>query len=439
MGSSRLRVFVAGEYCGELVEDGHGTLSFTYSKSYMGVPLSMSMPVGLARYGDRVVRPYLMGLLPDDQATRATLGALHGISGDNPFRLLSVIGLDCPGAVQICPEGVDPSQECAGGDLRELSDEEISARLAEIREDAAAAWTGSSRREGHWSLGGCQAKLALRYWDGRWYECLGTAATTHILKPGVVGYERQALVEYLSMRIARELELPVAEVSYMRFSGEEAVVIGRYDRAVLPDGSVQRIHQEDLCQALGVSPAAKYADQGGPTTPRVIELLRHTGKNAKENIYRFILYLFFNYLIGATDAHAKNHSLLHIDADDVRLAPLYDVASIAPYQSLSPRRRKPLRAALSIGGENRFGMVGLAQVKHMVATNNLLDVGLDESLLAGRLSMMAEIVPRATENVVARAKDEGIEGFDDLAPVLVGEIAANCRRTLDLLAGASRL
>ena len=76
-----------------------------------------------------------------------------------------------------------------------------------------------------------------------------------------------------------------------------------------------------------------------------------------------ILYLFFNYLIGATDAHAKNHALLHVGRDDVRLAPLYDVASMAPYRSLAPTQRKPLRAALSIGGENRFGMVGSRNVE----------------------------------------------------------------------------
>ena len=81
---------------------------------------------------------------------------------------------------------------------------------------------------------------------------------------------------------------------YRLFGGEEAIVVTRYDRAFDAEGVVHRIHQEDLCQALGVSPSVKYAEQGGPSTPQVLALLRKTGDNARENVYRFILYLSEN-------------------------------------------------------------------------------------------------------------------------------------------------
>lgn len=65
--NNTLEVYISGAPCGVLSEDKHGAISFTYYRNYKGVPLSLSMPVGLAQYKDRVVRPFLMGLLPDDE------------------------------------------------------------------------------------------------------------------------------------------------------------------------------------------------------------------------------------------------------------------------------------------------------------------------------------------------------------------------------------
>lgn len=430
--SHELKVSIAGTPCGLLREDSHGALSFEYLPEYRGVPLSLSMPIGLATYGDRVVRPYLMGLLPDSETTRASIAATYGISGDNPFRLLGAIGLDCPGAVQIFnPENIQSSSQ--DDELIPISDAEISVKLSAIQQDAAAAWTGKPRIEGHWSLGGCQAKIALRQQGKQWFECPGAFATTHILKPGIEGMNHQALVEYLSMRIADTIGLPTAHVTYRFFQDAPAIVIERYDRQVSSDGNVIRIHQEDLCQALSVSPTCKYAEQGGPTTPQIIDLLKRTGVNAKDNVYRFVLYLFFNYLIGATDAHAKNHSLLFEDARNIILAPLYDVASIAPYRSLTPSKRQPLRAALSIGGENRFGMLDAKHVTKMVRNCELETLGLDSNLLIGRLRTMAQLIPDATDGVIEQAKALDPAGVESIGPGMSCEIHSNCSRTLALL------
>lgn len=135
--------------------------------------------------------------------------------------------------------------------------------------------------------------------------------------------------------------LPAASVEYLSFGSERAISIQRCDRISNTDGAVTRIHQEDLCQALGIDPSRKYAEQGGPSSPDVLALLGTTNANSDNNLRLFVLYLLFNYLIGATDAHAKNHSVLLGARDTTLLAPLYDVASIAPYQSLFPRQRNP--------------------------------------------------------------------------------------------------
>lgn len=428
---SKLAVLIGNTRCGTLTEARTGSLEFKYDPDYCGIPLSVSMPVGLAAYGDRIVRPYLMGLLPDEEQTRAAIGAKYGISGDNPFRLLARIGRDCPGAVQVLAEN-DVSNLSDQGNLIELSDADVSRILSEIRESSASAWTDQDGLGGRWSLGGCQAKIALCCRDGHWFRCEGSSPSTHILKPGVAGMEHQALVEYLSMRTAAIAGLPVANASFKCFDGEWAIVVERYDRHY--DGeAIERIHQEDFCQALSVSPLRKYADQGGPNTPQIITLLKETGARSRENVYRFALYLFFNYLIGATDAHAKNHSLVFPSAGEIRLAPLYDVASIAPYRSLSPRQRKPLRAALSIGGENRFGHVKSNDVEKMVANCELEELGLSADMLIDRFRTMAEVVPRAVAEAVDRAIGQGLPGAAEIGEPLKREISENCTRTLSNL------
>lgn len=426
-----LDIYIDETLCGTLREDAYGQLSFEYARGYRGVPLSLSMPVGLECYGDRIVRPYLMGLLPDEASTRNFIASQHDISGNNPFRLLEIIGHDCPGAIRAYSHGSFPPTGNAIYNLTKLREADIESILASLRDNAASAWTDDPLSNGHWSLAGCQAKIALRFERGCWYRCDGAAASTHILKPGVTGYDNQALIEHISMQTARFAGLPVARTRHQTFGSESGIIVERYDRARDNAGHIVRIHQEDFCQVMGISPDAKYAEQGGPTTPRIVEMLKTTGKNARENVYRFILYLFFNYLIGATDAHGKNHSLVHIAPGDTRIAPLYDVASIAPYETLAPRKRKPLRSALSIGGENRFGEVGRKNIEKMVYSCQLEEMDLDAEMLCDRFAKMAKVIPEATQSAIEEARRERLQGIDDVADAMQREIAANCTRSLE--------
>ncbi len=326
MTAGVLDVLIAGKLAGTLSQDGAGSLSFAYERGYRGVPLSSSMPLSTRPYRDKVVLPYLWGLLPEDPAARRHVAADAGISPNNPFALLGVIGLDCPGAVQFVPQGSDA---CRDERLVAVSDAEIARRLATGRQDGAG-WIASNE---HWSLGGQQSKFALRRMDGGWYSCEGSAATTHILKSGVRGLVHQALNKYVCMRLAASLGVPAASVEYLEFEGESgvepAIVIERYDRLV-EGGSVTRIHQEDLCQALGCLPDNKYTMYGGPSCAEVLEILTSTGPTAQANAAGFLQMLFLNYLLAATDAHAKNYSIMLAADGSHRLAPMYDVASIAP-------------------------------------------------------------------------------------------------------------
>lgn len=67
------------------------------------------------------------------------------------------------------------------------------------------------------------------------------------------------------MRAAAALGVEVAHTEFADFRGQVALVVERFDRVQLPDGSVQRIHQQDMCQALGRASESKYEQDGGPT------------------------------------------------------------------------------------------------------------------------------------------------------------------------------
>ena len=426
-----LLLYIAGSIAGHVLQDENGALSFTYEPSYSGSPVSLSMPIAPIVYPQRIIRPYLQGLLPDDPSVRADIADRYNCSGENPFALLAHIGLDCPGAVQLVPDDATHLVESRSGSLVELSDSDLEERLRLLRERASSPWAAS--REGRWSLGGAQSKMALRYQNGRWYDCEGSEPTTHILKPGVNGYDNQALDEYLCQRVASEMGLPAAQVEYLTFGSEHAVSIKRYDRASSEDGTVTRVHQEDLCQALSVDPSRKYAEQGGPSSPDVLALLGTTGTDGPRNLRLFVLYLLFNYLMGATDAHAKNYSILLGTGGTALLAPLYDVASIAPYQSLSPRRRKPLRAAMAIGGENRFGMLGSKHLEQLSHDENLVAAGITREWITSSAERMATEVPSALQSVLVETSEACLVGIEQVGPALMREIGANCRRFLERL------
>lgn len=413
--TGRLGVYIAGVRAGVLDRDARGGETFAYEPGYAGVPLSLPMPLSAETYGRAAVRPFLFGLLPDSRETRRELGRRHGVSGENPLALLEHIGLDCPGAVQVCPDESPELLERTDS-LVALSESDVAMRLRDLNRSDDASWILDDE---HWSLGGTQGKFAIRLRGDAWFRCEGSAATTHIVKPGITRLKYQALDEYASMRLARVVGLPAASVAYRNFEDEPAIVVARFDRRELPDGSVVRIHQEDMCQALSVMPDHKYTFEGGPAAADILALLGKADPTGR-SVRSFVLMLFFNYLIGASDAHAKNYSVLLGPDGAVALAPLYDVASILPYENSS---RIEARAAMGIGGENRFGRVGGGAVRRFARQN-----GLDEALC---LDAMGNLADRILLNLdLVRDDVSLLQGGEELGERLFPAVARLCDATL---------
>lgn len=350
-----LEVHLGGRFAGTVRRNQRDRLSFTYDEAYRAgadaTPLSCCLSLAGATHPDKRIRPFLWGLLPDNEQVLERWARQFRVSALRPLELLAQVGRDLPGAVELLEPGAPGP---TGVDAVEWLDErEVAAELRRVREDEAA-WLAPTGR-GRWSLAGRHPKVALVYADGRYGRPSASTPTNRILKPAISGYDDYDVNEHLCLAAANRCGLLTAASELVAFDGERAVVVHRFDRRPLPEGGFARLHQEDMCQALAVHPAAKYEDAGGPSAGTIAALLRAEipGDAGTAALWRFFDALVFNWLIAAPDAHAKNYSLLHLGRA-VRLAPLYDLASALPYPGFYPPK---VKLAMRVGGHYRVGVL----------------------------------------------------------------------------------
>lgn len=390
MAEDRLVVYLDGVLTGTLQQNKQGRLAFSYHDLYQSdpaaAPLSLSMPKATTTHSHKQVHAFISGLLPDSEPALQRLGRKYGVSANNPFALLRHIGRDAAGAVQVLPEEIASSDAAnQQGDIDWLSDGAMDDTLADLAQHPDSWDPG--RNAGRWSLAGAQSKIALfRSPDGRWGVPCDSTPTTHILKPSMPNYEGHHLNEHLCLRAAQLCGLPAAATELLAGDKYEVLISHRYDRIQGPDGRWRRLHQEDFCQALSIRPSKKYQSDGGPGVGQLGELLssRSLGSHRRANLQTLFDYLAFNVAIAATDAHAKNFSLL-LSSRSIRLAPLYDVASYLPYE-----HGRGLRSAMKIG--TTWEMAGVSE-QDWIAVGRRLGLTSDESV--SRVRAIRSRVPAA--------------------------------------------
>lgn len=312
------------------IDQERGRLRLTYTEEALeryplGVPLlSLSLPLTPGRYTHGAVRPFLEGLLPEGEARGAAANDFNVLREDT-YGLIRALGRDCAGALVIQPAGAPAPPPPTTLTAERLSDSEIGELVANLR----YAPLGVGRRV-RVSLAGVQEKLLLtRMPGGTWGRPVDGTPSTHILKPEVARFPNTVENEAFCMRLARNLGLPVARVETTTVGGRKIIVIERYDRTVRVDGSVERIHQEDFCQATGVLPDKKYEEDGGPSLRRIAEILQAAVR--PDSLELLLRAVTVNVIIANGDAHGKNFSLLHDPSGVLRLAPLYDLISTLSY------------------------------------------------------------------------------------------------------------
>ena len=193
------------------------------------------------------------------------------------------------------------------------------------------------------SLAGAQSKTGLFYDNHRFFIPQHGSPSNIILKPANKQYPDLVFNEYACMKIAASLGIPTPTVQLVSTPSQALFVIDRYDR-VVDRNDIERLHQEDFCQALGIQNRNKYEADGGPTFHQCVNLLRKATTIPATEINKFISLFIFNLVIGNKDAHGKNYSILQKNNESV-LAPAYDILSTTYYPGLS------VKMSMSINGK----------------------------------------------------------------------------------------
>jgi serine/threonine-protein kinase HipA len=243
--------------------------------------------------------------------------------------------------------------------------------------------------------------------DGAWGRPVDSTPSTHILKPEIAAYPNTVDNETFCMRIAKHLGLDVASVETTVAIRRKLIVVERYDRVVDDDGLVERLHQEDFCQATGVPPDRKYEEDGGPSLRRIASIVQAAA--SQDSVETLLRAVTLNVLIGNGDAHAKNFSLLHEPSGALRLAPLYDLMSTLLY------------------GDDKLAMyIDNVHRTNLVTANRIVNEAARWGLARRRAyEVIEDILDRAPGAVVA-ARDE-TEDLSAELPALVESQLAQIR------------
>ncbi len=357
-----LNVLINNRVVGRLERTSGGAIEFVYDRDWLGwehtQPVSLALPLREQRYSGAPVAAVFENLLPDSNDLRRQVADRVGAQGADAYSLLTAIGRDCVGAMQLLPDGL---MEAANAQPGKISGEEVGeAQIADILRNLHRAPLGLEADDAfRISVAGAQEKTALLCYEDKWLKPLGTTPTTHILKPQIgrlpngVDLTYSVENEFYCLKLCEAFGLPVNSAEIVRFEDKITLVIERFDRQWTRDGRLLRRPQEDCCQALGVTPTIKYQDRGGPGMQAVMDLLRGSDDPAHDRAMFFKAQILF-WLIGATDGHAKNFSIFLGPGGRYRMTPLYDVLTTQPSLDAGQVRQNQMKMAMSVGNTNHY-------------------------------------------------------------------------------------
>ncbi len=306
--------------------------------------LSEGLRLQRAPFAWDATRNVLDGALPEGDNRRA-MARQAGLSPVDTWGMLSAFGMDVAGALQFVPRGSDAPR--VGPVPSALTAAEIRVLL-----ERESDLLGNLPEAHGWSLAGVQRKLLLVETNGSWRRPAVGEPSTHILKPANPDprFADQLELERWSMALANAVGMSSVDVRLEQFDGLPALAVARYDRA-----AGERLHQEDLVQALGLPPTSKYQFEGGPSFGDLARLSRLNGIG----LAQVLRIAAFTVVLGNLDAHGKNFSFLHDPDGRVTLAPLYDVSTHAHYGG-DDRMAMSIAAETQLTRVTRFDMVSEA-------------------------------------------------------------------------------
>lgn len=393
-------------YVGRIIGEKEEDARFSYAEEYLSGniarPISIHLPLSANAFSVDDTRNFFEGLLPEGFTRRCVAGLLH-TDANNYLSLLAGLGNECLGAIKI----TDENNEVVNADYQKLTIDEVSQLAREGAMETAELVTKS-----HLSLTGASGKVGLYYDENNkdWYLPKGSAPSTHIVKQSHVRLDGIVTNEQLCMMTAGNMgiEIPESFIVNVGDGRDEEVLLAtkRYDRAI-KDGLKKinglsvpyRLHQEDFSQAMGISAHNKYESDNAGYLKMMFEIIRQKSFNPIADQLKMWDICIFNYLIGNTDNHIKNVSLLYDEElKTVRLAPAYDILSTVIYTS-STRDM-----AFSIGNEYDIKKITRDSFRREAA-----NIGLGEQMAMKRFDYLANAFPDALN----KARDELLgKGFN---------------------------
>jgi len=417
-------------------EQGPDGESFTYDANWMGSaqgrPLSLSLPFrsGGEPYRGRIVTDYFDNLLPDSDAIRRRLAQRYRTHGTGPFDLLSALGRDCVGALQLLADDATP-EALHSIDGTPLDDAGIARLLRDTTRRVPLGQHGEDD-DLRLSIAGAQEKTALLRRGGQWLLPHGSTPTTHILKLplGLVGNMRADMRtsvenEWLCAQLVRHYGLPIANCEVVHFEEQKVLVVERFDRRTAPDDRwIIRLPQEDFCQALGISALSKYQADGGPGIADIMAVLAGSEAAAHDRRNFFKTQILF-WLLAATDGHAKNFSLSIGPGGRYWSTPLYDVLSAYPILGGGANQIAPQKARLAMavrGSQNHYRLAQIVR-RHWFEQGRQVGMTVDDVE-----AILAELAA-ATELAIGQTAAALPPGFPaDVAEAVFAGLRAQVRR-----------
>lgn len=402
---------------GQLTLNASGLIEFRYGTEWQQnpdrFPISISLPLD-GDYDAHASHHFFVNLLPEATIRQQICQSLQ-ISQGNDFELLKAIGGDCAGALAITLSNapVLSEQRYEAVSDRQLADWSVGTP------NAFSAVTGQD--EVRLSLAEAQDKLPVHLQDDRVLIPLGNTPSTSLLKFASPIYSHLPENETFVTMLAQAVGLPVVDIQLRKTNRSAIAVIARYDR-VFEDGCYRRLHQEDFCQALGISPAKKYEKEGGPGLWQCADIIRRHTSFPLIELQKLMNWTLFNLLAGNADAHGKNLSLLYARQHGLQLAPFYDLVCTRNYKNISRH------LAMSLGGVTDPDQIGARQL-HAMAD----DLGVRATVVLKAADSLSEQLRQTIPEVVTRFADTfGSTPILERIPIIINK---QIRRLTTLLRG----
>jgi serine/threonine-protein kinase HipA len=416
-----------------------GTHVLQYDPSWLespaGRPLSLSLPFtpGNVPHRGIMVGNFFDNLLPDSDTIRARLRTRFGTASTDAFDLLTAIGRDCVGAVQLLSQGEEPIgfDEIKGVPLSESGVEEaIAAGLSQ-----AHAFGQSESPAFRISLAGAQEKTALLFHRGRWCRPLGPTPTTHIFKLplGLLGHLQMDMRdsvenEWLCLRLMHAFGLEVPSCEILTFGSRKVLSVERFDRVRQTARWIARLPQEDFCQALGFASTKRYESDGGPGMREILRVLDSSSR-AVEDKRAFLKAQIIFWMLAAIDGHAKNFSIFHERGRTYRLTPFYDVLSAWPIIGRGAKHLEWQKAkmAMAVRVKNAHWKLGEIKPRHWDALSRSAGLGGVGDLLEEIVRQTADVIQTVSRKVPS-----------DFPAEILGRVVEGLRKAATMLSEESR-